>query len=103
MSDTEPIDLSPLDPSRDAARWDAAIARVVARAQAGRKPSVMRELSRSGAVFLAVAAAAAAAMWLLRRPPTPASAERDPVTEWTRWASGEAVDPLGLVDSGGAR
>lgn len=102
MTDDErPIDFTPLDPSRDAARWDRAIHGVVARAAAARKPSVMRELSRSGVVVFALAAAAAAAMWLGRRPGAPPTVTRDPVTEWTRWASGEAVDPLSLVDSAG--
>ncbi len=99
----EPIDFSALDPSRDAARWDRAIAGVVARAQASRKPSVVRELSRTGGVILALAAAAAAASWLLRKPPAPrATAEPDTFSEFTRWASGEDVDPLGLVQTGGA-
>jgi len=99
----DPIDFSPLDPARDAARWDRAIAGVVARATATRRPGVMRELSRSGVVVFAVAAAAAAAMWFGRRPGAAAATTRDPVVEWTRWASGEDVDPLSLIDSGGVR
>lgn len=103
MTDDEPIDFSTLDPSRDAARWDRTIAATVARAAASRRPSVMREVSRSGVVVLALAVAAAAAIWLGRRPGAATHVARDPITEWTRWASGEAVDPLSLIDDGGAR
>jgi hypothetical protein len=102
--DDDPIDFSPLDPARDAPRWDRAIDRVVARAVAARRPSVLREVSRTGVFVFALAAAAAAAMWFGRRPgASQPTTTHDPVTEWSRWASGEDVDPLSLIDSGGAR
>ena len=118
----DPIDLSPLDPARDAARWSDMLASVAARARARhaanlRARSLSRELVRRGAPAFALAAAAAAIVWLARPKPrvlseTDASAasSSDPIDVLSSWAldgsAGGSIDPRELLltgssDSGG--
>ncbi|HWO14943.1 MAG TPA: hypothetical protein VNN80_35815 [Polyangiaceae bacterium] len=59
---SSPIDLSPLDPARDAERWERLVQRVVARAQ--QAPSLVVQLSRWRRPVLALASAAALFSWL---------------------------------------
>jgi hypothetical protein len=61
--DDDRIDLSSLDPSRDAARWEARIQAVAALAAARRRPSLERQLLRWARPALALAAGVALAVW----------------------------------------
>ena len=64
--DPDRIDLSPLDPSRDARRWEEMVARVAARGMESRRPRrpVLAQLAGWWRPALALVAAAAAAAWL---------------------------------------
>jgi len=103
--DEEPVDFSPIDPARDATRWNALVASVAARARARRKPSLARELTRRGVPAFALAAAAAAIVWLARpRPspsPEPAGAARAPADVLATWALDGGGDPIDLLGEGG--
>jgi hypothetical protein len=104
--DEEPVDLSPIDPARDAPRWDALVASVAARARARRRPSLARELVRRGVPAFALAAAAAAVVWIARpRPePAPPPAERAPsdvIATWGLTGGGDAIDLLGAGEARG--
>ncbi|HTJ44377.1 MAG TPA: hypothetical protein VL463_19875 [Kofleriaceae bacterium] len=101
MDDQEPIDLSPLDPSRDRARWDHLVSSVAARARARRRPSVARELVRRGVPAFVLAAAAAAFVWIARPAPKPMPppASNDPSDVIIGWAYGSA-DASALVYGG---
>lgn len=57
------IDLSALDPRRDAGRWDHAVARVAERGLALRR--LRRAVLRRGVTALCVATAAALVLWLM--------------------------------------
>ncbi|MBS2025919.1 MAG: hypothetical protein JST92_26270 [Deltaproteobacteria bacterium] len=59
----EPIDFSPLDPSRDAARWERMVQAVAARGQAARAQSVPLWLLKLGRPALLAAAAIAVLCW----------------------------------------
>ena len=106
--DEEPVDFSPIDPARDAPRWDALVASVAARARARRKPSLARELTRRGVPAFALAAAAAAIVWLARPKPRPApadgappSASRAPADVIATWALDGGGDAIELLALGG--
>lgn len=85
----ERVDLAVLDPSRHAARWDAAIGNVAARALELRR--LRRAVMRRGMAALALSAAAALVLWLFvpRRdaaapvqPPSAAEGDSLDVLEW---------------------
>jgi hypothetical protein len=98
--DEPPVDLSPLDPSRDRARWDRLVASVAARARA-RRPSFAQVLVRGGVPAFALAAAAALAVWIARPAPrAPAPVTRDAADAITGWAYGASADPFALVYGG---
>jgi len=61
----KPLDLSPLDPRLDRARWEGMVARIVRRAQAPRTPMAALVLWRRPALAAAalVAALSAGVMW----------------------------------------
>jgi hypothetical protein len=102
--DEQPVDLSPIDPARDGARWDALVASVAARARARRRPSLARELVRRGVPAFALAAAAAALVWLAKPRPRPAPDDApaptsrdatDVIATWGLTGGGDAIDLLG--------
>lgn len=87
-TDTAPVDLRLLDPSRDRARWDAMVARVVARAVAHtRRLTVGAQLAAWARPALALAAALALVTWValaLAPPAVPSGAvsELETLTDW---------------------
>jgi hypothetical protein len=89
----ERVDLSALDPARDAARWEGRIQAVVARAVEARRWSVAGQLSSWARPALALAAAAALFSWIgvgLSLRPAAESTPEDAVWMLSRWAdSGE--------------
>lgn len=104
--DDERIDLSPLDPSRDAARWDQMIESVATRASAGRQrpsPVAVQVVAWAPAALL-LAAAAALVVWLA---PTgdsaraPSSGAQQPAAlALARWAStGELPETSDLLET----
>lgn len=105
-----PIDLSPLDPSRDRLRWERVIRATAARAMRPRPNLVLADLSSRARPLLAMAAALALLAWLpalLGRGSGAATgagaAARDPALSLSTWAStGElpATDDL-LATLGG--
>ena len=62
-SEPDRIDLSVLDPTRNASRWNAAVGNVAARALELRR--VRRTIMRRGMIALAMSAAAALLVWML--------------------------------------
>jgi hypothetical protein len=62
-SEPDRIDLSMLDPSRHASRWNAAVGNVAARALELRR--LRRAVMRRGMIALAMSAAAALLVWML--------------------------------------
>jgi hypothetical protein len=90
----DPLDLSPLDPSRrDPARWEQRIQSVVARAVAAQRWTVARQLSSWARPAVALAAAAALFSWLgllvtLRTATSSTSTlEQDPHALLSSWAA----------------
>jgi hypothetical protein len=75
----ERVDLSSLDPSRDAERWQRAVASVAARGQERRR--LRRAIVRRGAVAVVLAAAAGIAMWWSAPRPQPI-AESPDILDW---------------------
>jgi hypothetical protein len=77
----DPIDLSSLDPTRDAARFEAMASRIAARAIELRR--LRRAVVRRGAIAVAVAMAAALVLWFSapRREAPPASRGVD-ILDW---------------------
>jgi hypothetical protein len=97
MDEREPerIDLSPLDPAADPARWEDVIARTAARAQAARRApgSFLAQLVSWGRPALGLAAALALVVWgasLLGGQPRRAPTRVDPAATLSRWAEGGA-------------
>lgn len=91
----EPIDLAVLDPTRDAARFDSAVARVAQRAIELRR--LRRVVVRRGAIAFAVAMAAALVLWFTapRRTAPPAARNAD-ILDWaTRDVQSSDVLELG--------
>jgi hypothetical protein len=86
----EPVDLSVLDPKRDGARFDGAVARVAARGLELRR--FRRLVARRGVTAAVLVAAAAVALWL--------SAPRQPHADEARsiavlgWAVGASPDQV---------
>ena len=94
--ENEPIDFSPLDPSRDQVRWERMVRAVAARGRAVRRPPILRYARPA----LAVAAIVALAVWapLLIRRPGAEVATSDPATSLADWArSGETPAPSDLI------
>ena len=91
----DPIDLSSLDPTRDAARFDATVARVATRAIELRR--LRRAVVRRGFVALAVAMAAALLLWFTApRRDAPRAASGTDMLDWaTRDVSASDVLELG--------
>ncbi len=102
----EPIDFSPLDPSRDAARWERMVQAVAARGQAARAQSVPLLLLKVGRPALVVAAALAILCWapmFLRGPvdtssstvqasvATQAKAQKNPALQLSAWAANDEL------------
>jgi hypothetical protein len=93
--DPDRIDLSSLDPSRDARRWEEVVRQVAARGATARRPrpTVPAQLAGWWRPALALVAAAAAAAWLpvLLSSPSPAPgaeevvAVSDPVLSTAAW------------------
>ena len=82
----EPIDLSALDPSRDRAHWDAAIAHVADRAVVLAR--LRRRITRRGAIAVGLAAAAVLALWLsTSTAKIPGSETGTAATRWVRISS----------------
>jgi hypothetical protein len=96
------IDFSPLDPSRDAARWEGMVGHVVARAVTARRASVGRQVRAWARPALAMAAAVAIAVWAIAlsrpRPRPPAGAARAGVYDLVAWAgAGQVPTDVGYV------
>jgi hypothetical protein len=94
----DPLDLSPLDPSRrDPARWERRIQSVVARAVAAQRWTVARQLSSWARPAVALAAAAALFSWLglmftlQTAAPAPATLEQDPHVLLSHWAAADGT------------
>jgi hypothetical protein len=93
------IDLSSLDPSRDARSWDAVASRVATRAIELRR--LRRAVVRRGAVAVVLAAAAGLALWLSaprRDVRTPTTSRGGDIFDW---ATRSDVDPYELFELGG--
>jgi hypothetical protein len=96
MEDDEKMDLSSLDPSRDAVRWERMIQSVANRAVAARQPAVVIDLYRYARPLLALAAAVAALTWLpallaekpgeSARSAATSAVASDPVASLSEWA-----------------
>jgi hypothetical protein len=93
--DPDRIDLSSLDPSREARRWEELVARVAARGMEARRPRrpVRAQLAGWWRPALALVAVAAAAAWLpvLLAPASRSRAAevapvRDPVLSAAAWS-----------------
>jgi hypothetical protein len=89
----EKIDLSVLDPSRNAQRWDQLSARVTQRAL--ELHELRRVVSRRGAVTIVLAAAAVFAFWWTTPRPVPRGSD-----DILSWAVRDA-DPSELLRMGG--
>lgn len=77
--DPDRVDLSSLDPSRDALRWERLVRGVAAKATARRRPSLAEALLAWSRPALAAAALIAALAWLpalWRRAPEPAGPDQ---------------------------
>ncbi|MCC6215913.1 MAG: hypothetical protein IT376_13695 [Polyangiaceae bacterium] len=104
-SDREPapLDLGPIDPSRDAARWAATAARLGGVAASRRRRTLLaRQVRARARPALAVAATVTLAIWggvLASRPaPTVAAPPPDPLFAVAAWAAeGAAPDTRELV------
>lgn len=98
-----PVDLGPLDPSRDAARWAATAARLGGAAAARRRRALLaRQVRAQARLALAAAATVTLAIWgsvLARRPAPSAPAQApDPLFTVAAWAAeGAAPDARELV------
>jgi hypothetical protein len=90
----ERIDLSALDPSRDAGRWEALLKDLSARAVAELQSPVLCQLTAWARPALAVAALAAFACWL------PAFADGGTASGGTRLASVDAARTLSEWETG---
>jgi negative regulator of sigma E activity len=93
----ERIDLSPLDPSRDEARWEAMIQSAVSRGLAARERpyTIWSQLLEWAVPALAVAATAALAVWVgavIWGKSDQGSATRpaEPTQVLTQWAAADA-------------
>ena len=97
-TDEAPVDLRPLDPARDGARWQARIDDAVARAVAARSARALSPRTTTLSVLSALAPVAAAAAVVLVA--TAALLARSPKPE-----AGMANDPVSvfLVPGSGAR
>ena len=92
--DRDRIDLSALDPSRDAERWEAMVRATAARGMDARRPSarVLAELVAGWRPALALAAAVAVLAWVpsllaaRRDAAKAAAAPADPVLSTASWA-----------------
>jgi hypothetical protein len=99
------FDLSPLDPARDAERWERRIAEVVACTLQARRWTVSGQLSRWARPALGLAAAAALFSWLglALRLPLDGAAERDgrsetdPSSLLSSWAANDARPSTGTL------
>jgi len=77
----EPIDLASLDPTRDAPRFDAAVARVAGRAVELQR--LRRAVVRRGVVALSVAMAAALLLWFSApRREAPPPRDQPDILDW---------------------
>ena len=75
----EKVDLASLDPSRDGARWESAIASVTARGL--ERLRLRRALVRRGSIAIVLAAAAGFAMWWSAPRPVP-EPQRVDILDW---------------------
>ena len=80
--EAEPVDLSSLDPTRDAAHFDATVARIAQRAIELRR--LRRAVVRRGGIAFVVAMAAALVLWFSapRRAAPPAAAPSVDILDW---------------------
>jgi len=104
--DPDRIDLSPLDPARDPARWERFVQQTLHRAMpASVSPLLAALASRRG--LLAVLAAAAMLTWIgAWTAPSPATGEEvDPALQLAEWAGRGTVPEAAAVSDllGGAR
>ena len=85
-SEPDRIDLSVLDPSRNASRWNAAVGNVAARALELRR--LRRAVMRRGMIALVMSAAAALVVWMLapRREASPPAvqSQRVDMLDWAQ-------------------
>ena len=94
--EAEPVDLSSLDPTRDAAQFDANVARIAQRGMELRR--LRRAVVRRGAVAFVVAMAAALVLWFAapRRAAPPAASRSVDILDWaTREVHASDVLELG--------
>jgi hypothetical protein len=106
LRDEQALDLSALDPARDAAHFDAVVQSVVARSLAAREANVWSAVLRWWRPALALAAAVALALWapsLVERDDELAVAEAAaPAYQLEQWAStGQAPSSVELLDASG--
>jgi hypothetical protein len=100
MTDPEQIDWSPLDPSRDRARWQQLVAATARRARAARKPTLLGQLVAWGRPAIAGAAALAVIAWggsgwRQNRAAEQArtAREREQAVLLSRWAESDELPP----------
>lgn len=106
------IDFSPLDPARDALRFERMVRATAARAREAAakslEPTVVSQLAAWARPALALAAAAALLLWLPSvfgsKPgatpgtnPTAAKTAADPAASLVRWTQGTETPPVGEV------
>jgi hypothetical protein len=76
----ERVDLSSLDPSSDAERWQRAVATVATRGQDRRR--LRRAIARRGAIAIVLAAAAGIAVWWSAPRPEVVSQQAPDILDW---------------------
>ena len=105
LGDEDRLDLSPLDPTRNSARFDAMVRSVVARAAGPAAPGAAALMVRWWRPALALAASMALAAWgpsLVSARSTVASGAADPAAALLQWSragspssAAEVLDSLG--------
>ena len=106
--DDDKLDLSPLDPTRDARRFEHLVRSVAAQATARRDQGTPALVVRLWAPALALAASLALAAWLpsllKAAPAADQAASRDPAGKLLQWARGDSPSAGEVLDSlGGNR
>lgn len=101
ISDRDRVDLSPLDPSRDKAKWETKSARIATRAAELRK--LRRKVVRRAAFAVVLSAAAGLALWLSAPRHRPAQQQNSQRGDVFDWATRDNVDPYELLEMTGGR
>jgi hypothetical protein len=96
--DNRPVDLSVLDPSRDARRWAALLESVASRAWAARKRqlTILAQLVHWARPALAIAATIALFCWMGSRGET-TTTQLEPADQLSAWAAQDTRPPTSAI------